>query len=94
MKNNQQEVMAVHIEQWSSSGLSKANYCKQEGLTYHKFLYHLKRNQKESIDTGFTMIETKSIDAGCIELHLPNGCYFSLRENCSITVLQNLVRLC
>ena len=94
MKNNQQSEIAVHIEQWSLSGLSKAEYCKQAGLTYHKFLYHIKRNQKDDIDSGFRMLETKSMNADRIEIHLPNGCYFSIRENSSLTLIQHLIRLC
>ena len=80
MKNNQQESMATHIEQWSSSGIFKAAYCKNTGISYHTFNYHFKRNQKRNPESGFTLIETKPKVTGRIEFHLTNGCYFSLPE--------------
>jgi len=94
MKNTQQEAMTTHIEQWSSSGLSKAAYCKNTGISYHTFNYHVKRKQKGNPDSGFSLLETKSSVPGRIELHLPNGCYFSLPADCSLMVLEKLVRIC
>ncbi len=85
--------MANHIAQWPSSGLTKATYCKEKGITYHVFLYHIKRNEKDSEVSGFTLLKPKP-SSDSIKFYLPNGCYFSLPENCSISTLQKLVRLC
>jgi hypothetical protein len=94
MKNTQQEAMATHLEQWSSSGLSKAAYCKSTGISYHTFNYHFKRKQKKNPEPGFSLIESKPSVRGRIELHLTNGCYFSLPENCSLIILEKLIRVC
>jgi len=94
MKYTLPEAMATHIEQWSSSGLSKAAYCKNAGISYHTFNYHFKRKEKNNPEPGFSLIETKPKALGRIELHLTNGCYFSLPENCSQMVLEKLIRVC
>lgn len=85
--------MNRHFEKWSSSGLSKLAYCKKNGLCYHKFNYHHKRHSFDS-DPGFTLLEPESINIDRIELHLPNGCYFSVSENSSISTLQKLISVC
>jgi hypothetical protein len=94
MKNSQKESMTLHIEQWSSSGLSKAAYCKNAGISYHTFNYHVRGKEKKTEESGFALIETKATMTSRIELHLPSGSYFSLPENCSLNVLEKLVRIC
>lgn len=94
MKNSQKEAMAFHIEQWSSSGLSKATYCKNAGISYHTFNYHVKGKRNKSEASGFELIEARAATTARIELHLPGGSYFSIPENCSISVLEKLVSIC
>lgn len=86
--------MAIHIEQWSSSGSSKAAYCKSAGISYHTFNYHTRGKRNKSEPPGFELIEAKATMGTRIELHLPGGSYFSLPENCSLSVLEKLVRIC
>jgi hypothetical protein len=91
--NKINEDMATYIEQWPSSGLTKAAYCKEKGITYHRFLYFVKRYEKDSGVTGFTLLEPK-VSNESIKFHLPNGCYFSIPENCSVSTLKKLIQLC
>ena len=91
--NKPNEKMSLHVEHWSASGQNKAAYCRSHGLNYHTFVYHCKRTTQELSVTGFTLLSPKP-STDTFKFHLPNGCYFSLPEDCSLTVLQKLVRLC
>ena len=91
--NKPNELMAKHVEQWIASGQNKAAYCRTHGLNYNTFVYHSKRTKQELSVTGFTLLSPKpSTDK--IKFHIPNGCYFSLPDDCSLSMLQKLVRLC
>lgn len=79
MKNMQQELMASHIEQWSSSGLSKAAYCKKAEIPYQSFVYYANVKHKQVAKSGFVMIDKKLASIDRIELQLPNGCYNYLK---------------
>lgn len=94
MKNTLQEFMTSHIEPWLKSGLSKAAYCRKAEIQYQTFLYYANGKHKQVAESGFTMLEKTADNTNRIELHLPNGCFFSLPENCSLTVLEKLVRIC
>lgn len=37
--NPQASKWAEHIKQWQQSPLSGAAFCRQQGLTYHRFIY-------------------------------------------------------
>jgi hypothetical protein len=94
MKNTLQESMLAHVEQWLTSGLTKSAYCRKANLTYQTFLYYANGKQKKSNESGFTLLEKSSPTVNRIELHIRNGCFFSVPDNCSISVLEKLVQLC
>ncbi|MBC7381883.1 MAG: hypothetical protein H7296_02690 [Bacteroidia bacterium] len=91
--NKTNKVMAHHIEQWLVSGLTKAAYCKNAEIGYKSFLYLYVRYTSHPEPAGFTLLEPKESFV-IIKFHLPNGCYFSVPENCSLIVLQKLVQVC
>jgi hypothetical protein len=89
MKNTK-ESMLHHLSQWEQSGLNKREYCTRENLSYLAFCKFCSR-QNES--TGFMLVKPKPA-VGQLKFHLPNGCYFTLPTDCSINLLQKLIRLC
>jgi len=83
-----------HYQNWKSSGLSKASYCKQKNLLYTWFIYHCKRI--ETCGDGFSQIKiiTKSasiIGASVIEYHFTDGSYFVFPVNCSANLIRLLI---
>jgi hypothetical protein len=48
-RHNNQEQWKKRIEDWKSSGLSGAAWCRKEGATYCQFLYWKKRLFDDSI---------------------------------------------
>jgi len=83
-----------HLQLQAQSGLSKAGYCKQAGIPYQSFLYHWKRQNDSSLTSAFTLLKPSKSKSKGIELHLPNGCYFVIPEDCPLHLLQKLISLC
>ncbi|MGA8163831.1 MAG: hypothetical protein WB791_02260 [Waddliaceae bacterium] len=54
-----QEKWTAWIEEWQSSGLSGAAWCKQQKIAYHQFIYWKKRlsNETDQILTPRSFIE-------------------------------------
>jgi hypothetical protein len=86
------EMMQVHFTAWQQSGLTKLAYCQANSLSYQAFCKFCSR-QNET--TGFTLLKpAKQKQGKNIELHLVNGCYFSIPEDCSMSLLQKIMSLC
>jgi hypothetical protein len=86
------EKMQVHYNEWHQSGISKLAYCKQVELSYQAFC---KFSSRHKVENGFTLLKpAKTKQCRSVELHLPNGCYFSIPEDCSMNLLQKLLSLC
>ena len=83
-----------HLLLQAQSGLSKAGYCKQAGIPYQSFLYHWKKQNALSVSNGFTLLKPGKSKSKGVELHLPNGCYFLIPEDCPMNLLQKLMSLC
>jgi hypothetical protein len=85
-------MMQVHFTAWQQSGLTKLAYCQEKNLSYQAFCKFCSR-QNET--TGFTLLKPSKQKPGRnIELHLANGCYFSIPEDCSMSLLQKILSLC
>jgi len=84
--------MQEHFAAWEESGLNKRQYCIQENLSYQAFCKFCSRQNE---DSGFTVLKPiKTKQSKMLELHLPNGCYFSIPDDCSMNLLQKLLSLC
>ena len=50
-----------HVEQWQSSGLSQAAYCRQHGLCQHKFSYRKRQSsfceENSNTSPGFSRVQ-------------------------------------
>ena len=74
-----------HVEQWQSSGLSQAAYCRQYGLCQQKFSYRKRQSsfceENSNTSTGFARVQ--------VETRIPpsvSGIGLSLRFNDSISI--------
>ena len=83
-----------HLVLQVQSGLSKSAYCKQAGIPYQSFLYHWKKQSGSSLSNTFTLLKPGKSKSKELELHLPNGCYFSIPDDCPMSLLQKLMSLC
>jgi hypothetical protein len=83
--------MLHHYTQWKKSKQSKRAYCKQEGLSYYSFrrFCHAEHEPK-----GFTLLSSSTTVSQQLRFVLPNGAYFALPDDCSLELLQKLVKLC
>lgn len=39
LKTSKRKIWQAHLKAWGSSGLSRAEYCRQQNLSYHAFRY-------------------------------------------------------
>ncbi|WP_420854113.1 IS66 family insertion sequence element accessory protein TnpA [Sodalis ligni] len=73
-----------HIDAWKLSGLTKQDYCEQQGITLSNFYYWMK-NHNNNTDTApaasaFIPARRISVDVNrpeAVTLNLPNGCSVS-----------------
>ena len=74
-----------HVEQWQSSGLSQAAYCRQHGLCQHKFSYRKRQSSfcEESSNTspGFSRVQVDTRISPSV-----SGIGLSLRFNDGISI--------
>lgn len=86
-KNNRQQFWQKHLIKHQQSGLSGIQYCQQEQLAYHCFIYWRRKLKTHEVSfasthavenaTGFTSVLPSSPATGqchdALELSLPNG---------------------
>ena len=75
----------AHVEQWQSSGLSQAAYCRQHGLCQQKFSYRKRQAglhvENTDTSTGFSRVQ--------VDTRIPSsasGSGLSLRFNDGISI--------
>ena len=68
-----------HVDQWSTSGLSKMAYCKQYSLAYHQFVYWSNKEQQSVANqhgksSGFVALTVATQTSNqSLSIRLPNG---------------------
>lgn len=50
-----------HLDSWTISGLSQAEYCRQNSLKRHQFAYWKKRLQKDNLPIEFVQIPEETV---------------------------------
>lgn len=84
----------MHVMQWEASGLSKAAYCKEQGLVYHTFLYHAGRILQHQSAGAFIPVSIEHDIAqsgkGKIEYHFATGGYFVFPADCPVQKIKLL----
>ena len=86
----------THVQQWQSSGLSQAAYCREHQLDQNKLSYYKRKQLGEVVPTqnnGFVSVQlaqnVQSIDA--LTLHFVNGTHLSGITSQNVTVVKQLM---
>ena len=82
-----------HIKQWSTSGLSQAEYCRVHNLSSRQFRYYkIKFEQRDKSDGD--LVELKNVkyrQNTFIELVTPDGLLLRFREDISPAHFRNMI---
>ena len=91
--NERRKVWSKMIEQWQSSGLSKAAFCRQEGIPqwqFHYWMRSLKANDKKESAQGFVRVTNQSSEKD-IKLRFKNGIEVELAPDFNEDTLIRLI---
>jgi len=86
----------THLEAWEQSGLSKSEYCRQQGIKYHRFLYWRKKCKQKERPDNFYPLEVMHIKPGEIfaTVTLMNRCTVELHQPVSASYIGELAMSC
>ena len=94
MQNREQaeQCMFNHIEQWKQSNLSQKQYCEQYEITYHSFHYWLRRYKRKHNEQrgAFVQLQIQS-ELACTELLLTDGRRLVFHQPVSSSFLKQLI---
>jgi hypothetical protein len=95
MQSTEKKFDKKHLELWKQSGLSRKAYCDLNGISYHTFMYHLKRIREQYQGSSFAEISIpkKNSPVG-IEFHLSNGNYFVFPPGYEAGEILKFISLC
>ncbi len=80
-----------HVKQWSTSGKSQAEYCRQHNLSIRLFGYY-KRKFLKTKDSGLVELKSKKYRASAfIELVTPDGIMIRFREDIAPANFRNIM---
>lgn len=84
-----------HVAKWKTSGLSMVGYCKEYGLNYQSFTYHVLRIRKKDAGAvpanSFVQLKVPEKTTAGIEYHFPNGGYFVFPAGSSVQLIKSLI---
>ena len=91
------EQMHHHIQAWQQSKISQKQYCIENNLAYHKFIYWLQktREAQNPIDGMFIPVKTKPAGRAFVtdvEITYPNGVRLRLSPE-NFEHISRLIRL-
>jgi hypothetical protein len=89
--------MNAHIQAWQQSDQSQLRYCRENNLTYHKFVYWLNkiRRKQNPIDQVFIPVGMKKSSPffpSDLEITYPNGVRLRVAPG-SMEIVGRLIRL-
>jgi hypothetical protein len=86
---SKREFWEDHIKRWTSSGMSRPEYCKQHNLKFNTFHYYQNRLTKPESDNNFVAATTNG--GANVQLTLANGMIIHCEQGVGLTWLKNLV---
>lgn len=97
MENQKQltlDEMRPIIEKWEDSGLTKKEFCKQQGMAPSVFYYWYNKYKTQDTPAGFVPIKIKNTTkADQLEIHYPNGVKLKLSSDISPSLLRQYIYL-
>jgi hypothetical protein len=94
-QSNAEQMLAL-IDNYRTSGISGKAFCKERNLSYHTFIYWVKkhREKNENSVTGFVPLKIKEKDtavSGKCEIIFPDGRRIVFREKIESSFLRALL---
>jgi len=81
-----------HIEQWSESGLSQTEYCRQNVLSRHRFTYWKIKFKPKNLPAKFVQIpEPLDIHVPDLKLNIGQGLQIEIPEGFSRATLEQVL---
>ncbi len=100
MENKKQataEKFRERITNWQSSGKSKMEFCKANGINYQSFLYWIKKIKDAGGENKFQELQVKDVEINSTELLsvcFPNHCVIKIHGAVPVQFLTALVASC
>jgi hypothetical protein len=88
-----------HSEAWKSSGLTQAEYCAQQGISYQSFIYQHNRMSCKVARTPMNFVKGKpEAVASCnpaagLQLLLPNGVRIGITHEVNPALLKTVLTI-
>ncbi|MBF0290333.1 MAG: hypothetical protein HQM14_21175 [SAR324 cluster bacterium] len=86
-----------HIVEWRNSGLSQAQYCRENHLNYQLFCKWKKRSKKRNLDSRITHslipVQIKPGIGSSVNLWIRDRYRLELRSDCDLQIVANLLQL-
>ena len=88
-----------HSDAWKSSGLTQAEYCKQQGISYQSFVYQHNRMACKAQRSAMNFIEAKSKavtmnnQTAGLQLMLPNGIRVGISNEVNPVLLKTVLTI-
>lgn len=87
-----------HFARWRQSGLTQSEYCRQVGLSRHRFKYWRRKlepaeaRRRKKRESGFVPVQVRaSTEAPSLTLTLPNGMVLHGIEAGNVELVKRLV---
>ena len=83
-----------HFERWRQSGLTQSEYCRQVGLSRHRFKYWRRKLEpgRKKRESGFVPVQVRAAtEAPSLTLTLPNGMVLHGIEAGNVGLVKRLV---
>jgi hypothetical protein len=91
MKRRTKSERLAHLGQWRDSGLSRRDYCQQQGLNYNTFLSWSKlESPAEPRDSFVALPLADNISQNQILIRFPNGIELECRCGLTSALLEQL----
>ena len=93
------EFWEQHSTAWKVSGLTQQEYCKQQGLSFPRFIYQHNELLKKSRHAQIKFIEAKPAmpnanqSGAGLQLLLPNGIRVGISNEVNSTLLQTVLTM-
>ena len=93
--DNRSQHWQQHMDSWSASGLSRAQYCREQDLSYYVFNYwHAKLNKPSEPKKLVPVVVSNKPDfqpSHGLQVRLPNGVQISGVDQVSVGLVGQLI---
>lgn len=89
-----QRLWQHYVDQWSHSGLSQAEYCRQNNLNIKSFNYFKSRLNKKNLPVQFVQIPVEPVEApSLLKLNISSGLQVEIPDGFSQVTLAKVLQV-